>query len=64
MVSFCWEMNFPHNKKKKKKKKNQFRFIDDVLEINDQSRCILFGPPCIGWVIGKASKHFIQEKMY
>ena len=27
--------------------KNQFRFIDDVLEINDQSRCILSGPPCI-----------------
>ena len=42
MVSFCWKRNFPYNKIK-----NQFRFIDDVLEINDQSRCILSGPPCI-----------------
>ena len=45
IVSFCWKMNFLPQKKKKKKKKN--RFIDDVLEINDQSRCILSGPPCI-----------------
>ena len=41
MVSFCWKMNFLPSKKKK------YRFIDDVLEINDQSRCILSGPPCI-----------------
>ena len=27
--------------------KNQFRFIDDVFEINDQSRCILSGLPYI-----------------
>ena len=42
MVSFCWKMDFLPSKKKKKKS-----FIDDVLEINDQSRCILSGPPCI-----------------
>ena len=35
-------MNFLPSKIKK------IRFIDDVLEINDQSRCILSGPPCIG----------------
>ena len=29
------------------KKQKQFRFIDNVLEINYQSCCILFGPPCI-----------------
>ena len=36
-------MNFPHNEIK-----INSIFIDDVLEINDQSRCILSGPPCIG----------------
>ena len=42
MVSFCWKMNFlPSNIKK------LIRFIDDVLEINDQSHCILSGPPCM-----------------
>ena len=41
MVSFCWKMNFLPSKIK------NIRFIDDVLEINDQSRCILSGPPCI-----------------
>ena len=40
MVSFCWKINFPHNKNK-----NQFHFIDDVLEINDKSCYILSGPP-------------------
>ena len=30
-------------------KKKHFRFIDDVHEINNQSCCILSGPPCIGW---------------
>ena len=30
-----------------KQTNEQFRFIDDVLEINYQSRCILSGPPCI-----------------
>ena len=42
MVSFCWKINFLPSKIKK-----QIRFIDDVHEINDQSRCILSGPPCI-----------------
>ena len=42
MVSFCWKINFLPSKIKK-----QIRFIDEVLEINDQSRCILSGPPCI-----------------
>ena len=36
-------MNFPHNKTNIKK-----IVIDNVLEINDQSYCILSGPPCIG----------------
>ena len=43
MVSFCWKINFLTCKIKNKK----ICFIDDVLEINDQSRCILSGPPCI-----------------
>ena len=30
-------------------KKKQFCFINDVLEINYQSCCILSGPPCISW---------------
>ena len=42
MVSFCWKMNFLPSKIKK-----QIRFIDDALEINDRSCCILSGPPCI-----------------
>ena len=42
MVSFCWEMNFLPSRIK-----NKSVFIDDVLEINDQSHCILSGPPCI-----------------
>ena len=42
MVSFCWKINFLPSKIKK-----QIRFIDDVLEFNDQIRCILSGPPCI-----------------
>ena len=25
----------------------KFRFIDDIFEINDQSRCIRSGPPCL-----------------
>ena len=41
MVSFCWKMNFLPSRIKK-----QIHFIDDVLEINDQSCCILSGPPC------------------
>ena len=42
MVSFCWKINFlPGNIKK------LICFIDDILEINDQSCCILSGPPCI-----------------
>ena len=45
MVSFCWKINFLPSKKEEKKKK--IRFIDDVLEINDRSCCILSGPPCI-----------------
>ena len=46
MVSYCWKMKFlPSNIKK------QIRFIDDVLEINDQSRWILSGPPCINYDI-------------
>ena len=40
-------MNFPQ------RNKNQFRFIDDVLEINDQSRCILSGPPCIHGMVNE-----------
>ena len=28
-------------------KKNQWHLINDVVEITDQNRCILFGPPCI-----------------
>ena len=43
MVSFCWKMNFLPSKIKK-----QIRFIDDVLEINDQSRCIILGHPVYG----------------
>ena len=31
----------------KKKKKKKIRFINDVLEINYQSCCIISGPPCI-----------------
>ena len=42
MVSLYWKMNFLPSKIKK-----LICFIDDVLEINDQSRCILSGPPCI-----------------
>ena len=30
-------------------KYKQFCFIDDVYEINNQSRCIISGPPCITW---------------
>ena len=41
----------------KKKKKQLLRFIDDVLEINYQSCCILSGPPCIV-LIGKAQASF------
>ena len=48
MVSFCWKMNFLPSKIKK-----QIRFIDDVLiEINDQNRCILSGPPCMYLYVG------------
>ena len=36
MVSFCWKMNVLPNKIN-----NKFRFINDVLEINYQSCCIL-----------------------
>ena len=45
MVSFCWKINFLPSKIKK-----QIRFIEDVLEINDQSCCILSGPPCITFI--------------
>ena len=31
-------------------KKKQFSFIDDVHEINNQSCCILSGPPCIYYI--------------
>ena len=31
----------------------QFCFIDDVHEINNQSRCILSGPPCIDYLTDK-----------
>ena len=44
MVSFCLKMIFLPSKIKK-----QIHFIDDVLEVNDQNRCILSGPPCIGY---------------
>ena len=47
MVSFYWKRNFLPSK---------IVFIDDVLEINDQSRCIISGPPCIG--------HFITAVMH
>ena len=59
MVSFCWKINLPHNKNK-----NQFRFIDDVLEINDQSRSILSGPPCIASenLICLIAMHYFQER--
>ena len=40
----------------RRRDKNQFRFIDDVLEINDQSCCILSGPPCIVYNLLRMSK--------
>ena len=42
MVSFCWKIDILPKWNTK-----QLCFIDDVHEINDQSRCILSGPPCI-----------------
>ena len=42
MVSFCWKINVLPNKIL-----FLFCFIDNVLEINYQSCCILSGPPCI-----------------
>ena len=53
MVSFCWKINdhgvilLENECSTKKKKKKKICFIDDIHKINDQSCCILSGPPCI-----------------
>ena len=61
MVSFCWKINVLPNKIK-----IQFCFIDNVHEINNQSCCILSGPPCIAYGKfrdGKCSRYWARSKV-
>ena len=58
MVSFCSKMNFLPTKIK-----NKAVFIEDVLEINDWSCCILSGPPCIVLEWQSSLVEFVAQKL-